>query len=50
MRYANQLSAKYAVIIGERELAAGEAGVKPLQTDAAQAQVGLEQVAGELAK
>jgi histidyl-tRNA synthetase len=50
MRYANQLSAKYAVIIGERELAAGEAGVKPLQTEAEQRQVGWEQVAGELAK
>ena len=48
MRYANQVSARNAVILGERELEAGEAGVKPLQSDGPQEQVKLDEVAGKL--
>ncbi len=48
MRYANQLGARHAVILGERELQAGQASVKPMQGDAPQIEVKLEAVAATL--
>ena len=48
MRYANQLGAQNAVILGERELEAGTAAVKPMQGDADQQEVSLESVAASL--
>lgn len=48
MRYVNQLGAAYAVILGERELEAGSAGVKPMQGDAPQVDVALDAIAESL--
>ena len=45
MRYANQQSAIYAVIAGERELAAGQVAVKPLQSGEGQSLVDVQNVA-----
>ena len=45
MRYANQQSAIYAVIAGERELAAGQVAVKPLQSGEGQSLVDVQRVA-----
>lgn len=39
MRYANQVNAIHAVILGERELKSGVASVKPMRSDAPQAEV-----------
>ncbi len=48
MRYANQVGAVNAVILGERELESGLVAVKPMQTDAPQVEVPLEVLATRL--
>ncbi len=48
MRYANQVGAVHAVILGERELEAGSASVKPMQGDAPQVEIPLDAVANRL--
>lgn len=48
LRYANQVDATYAVILGERELEAGQATVKPMQGDSPQIEVALDAVAANI--
>ena len=42
MRYSNSLNARYALIIGERELESGEGSLRPLQEDVNQSAVSLD--------
>ena len=42
MRYSNALNARYALIIGDRELESGEGSLRPLQEDSGQAGVSLD--------
>lgn len=48
MRYANQVSARYALILGERELESGQVNLKQLYGDGSQEQVDIESVASVL--
>lgn len=48
MRYANQVSARNVLILGERELEAGKVALKPMQSDAPQTEVSLDTIAHEL--
>ncbi len=48
MRYANQLGAVHTVILGEREMAANSATIKPMQGDSPQFEVPLDEVARSL--
>ncbi|NWK76749.1 histidine--tRNA ligase [Aquitalea sp. LB_tupeE] len=48
MKKADGSGAEFAVIIGENEMAAGQAVVKPMRADAAQQSVALEQVAATI--
>jgi histidyl-tRNA synthetase len=45
MKKADGSGAEFAVIIGENEMAAGQAVVKPMRAEAAQQTVALDQVA-----
>jgi len=45
---ADRSGARYAVVLGEEELARGEAGIKPLRGDGEQEQVGLGDLADRL--
>ncbi|RMC94737.1 histidine--tRNA ligase [Aquitalea palustris] len=49
MKKADGSGAEFAVIIGENEMAAGQAVVKPMRADAAQQTVALDQVASTIA-
>lgn len=49
MKKADASGAEFAVIIGENEMAAGQAVVKPMRADAAQQTVALDQVASTIA-
>jgi histidyl-tRNA synthetase len=49
MKRADNSSADYAVILGERELAEGRVGLKPMRTREEQASVGLDELASMLA-
>lgn len=49
MKKADGSGAEFAVIIGENEMAAGQAVVKPMRADAAQQTVTLDQVASTIA-
>ncbi len=48
MRYANQLGANNALILGERELQEGKVAIKPMQSDAAQVEVEISSVVAVL--
>lgn len=48
MRFANQIGAFHAVILGERELESGHAAVKSMQGDSPQVEVALDAVADTL--
>ncbi|MBN1240405.1 MAG: histidine--tRNA ligase [Gammaproteobacteria bacterium] len=48
MRRADKSGARYAVIIGDDELAAGTLGLKPLRVDAPQQSLNLEQLVSQL--
>jgi histidyl-tRNA synthetase len=50
MKRADNSNAQYALILGERELAEGNIGVKPMQTREEQSSIGLDDVASVLAK
>jgi histidyl-tRNA synthetase len=50
MRFANQQSAAFAVILGERELLAGTAAVKPLLSNAPQVDVPIAEVTQALSQ
>jgi histidyl-tRNA synthetase len=41
MRYSNSMNARYALIIGDRELESGEGALRPLQGDRDQSGVPL---------
>ena len=41
MRYSNSMNARYALIIGDREIESGEGGLRPLQNDGEQVGVAL---------
>jgi histidyl-tRNA synthetase len=41
MRYSNSMNARYALIIGDRELESGEGSLRPLQDDEDQSEVPL---------
>ena len=49
LKRADKSGATYAVILGDDEVAAGEAGLKPLRSDEQQVNVKLDALAGELA-
>jgi histidyl-tRNA synthetase len=49
MKRADNSKADYALILGERELAEGRVGLKPMLTREEQASVGLDEVASMLA-
>lgn len=48
MRYANQISAEYALILGERELESGQASLKQLMGDNPQEQIAVDAIASAL--
>lgn len=48
MRYANQLGAAHALILGERELEAGQVTVKPMLDDSPQVEISIEAVVATL--
>jgi len=50
MKKADRSGAKYAVILGENEVANGTAGLKPLRADVAQSEVAQDELAAALAK
>jgi histidyl-tRNA synthetase len=50
MKRADRSGARYAVILGDEELARGVAALKPLREDAPQAEVALDGLAGELSR
>jgi histidyl-tRNA synthetase len=47
---ADRSGARYAVILGEEELARGVVGVKPLREEAGQAEVAVADLAPELSR
>jgi histidyl-tRNA synthetase len=49
LKRADRSGARYAVVLGENEIAAGEAGLKPLRTDEAQQSVAFDELAAVLA-
>ena len=49
LKRADRSGARYAVVLGENEIAAGEAGLKPLRTDEPQESVALEALPTALA-
>jgi histidyl-tRNA synthetase len=49
LKRADRSGARYAVVLGENEIAAGEAGLKPLRTDEPQESVALEALPAALA-
>ena len=48
LKRADRSGARFAIVIGENELAAGRAGLKPLRSDEAQREVPFESLAAEL--
>jgi histidyl-tRNA synthetase len=50
MKRADRSGARYAVILGDDEVARGIAAVKPLREDAGQAEVPLADLGAELAR
>jgi histidyl-tRNA synthetase len=50
LKRADKSGATVAVVLGEEEIARNEAGVKPLRTAEAQAQVAIDELAGDLAR
>ncbi|WP_405237512.1 histidine--tRNA ligase [Lentisalinibacter orientalis] len=50
LKRADRSGARYAVVLGENEIAAGEAGLKPLRTDEAQQSVAFDELAAVLAR
>ncbi|HZX23152.1 MAG TPA: histidine--tRNA ligase [Woeseiaceae bacterium] len=50
LKRADRSGARYAVVLGENEIAAGEAGLKPLRTDEPQRSVAFDELAAVLAE
>ncbi|WP_405242656.1 histidine--tRNA ligase [Lentisalinibacter salinarum] len=50
LKRADRSGARYAVVLGENEIAAGEAGLKPLRTDEAQESIAFGELAAVLAE
>jgi len=50
LKRADRSGARYAVVLGENEIAAGEAGLKPLRTDEAQESVAFDALPGVIAE
>ncbi|WP_405231765.1 histidine--tRNA ligase [Lentisalinibacter salinarum] len=50
LKRADRSGARYAIVLGENEIAAGEAGLKPLRTDEAQESIAVGELAAVLAE